>query len=100
MIEVRPRAGSWSPFIAAIPASEKEQVRPSIYHGAAGRVPTGGVLFGTGDGTSPDGQWAFKFAQNEATPTMSYYIFCSKMPSKLRFGADRNPQYVVDQFHR
>ena len=101
VIEVRPRAGTWSPFIAGIPAPEKEEVQPFIYHGAAGRVPIyAGVLFGAGERTSPDGQWAFKFAQNEATPTMSYYIFCKRMPSRLLFGADSEPQYVVEHLER
>lgn len=97
VIEVRPRAGSWSPFIAAIPATEKDRVLPSILHGAPGRPPSGGVLFGTGQGTSSDGQWAFCFAQNEATPTMSYYIACAELPSKFVFGTDSGVQYTVER---
>ncbi len=82
-IEVRPRAGTWSPFFTGIPLSEKEAVNLGIMHGPAGRVTTGGVLFMTGEGPSNDGQWWLHSAQNEATPTQSYFISCDKLPSKL-----------------
>lgn len=95
VIEVRPRAGSWSPFVMAIPIAEKDRVKPHIMHGAPGRVPSVGALFGAGEGTT--GDWAFCFAQNEATPTMSYYIFCSQLPSKLLFGADGGAQYTIER---
>ncbi|MDQ5986139.1 MAG: hypothetical protein CSYNP_01858 [Syntrophus sp. SKADARSKE-3] len=95
VIEVRPRAGSWSPFIMAIPIGEKDRVKPHIMHGAPGRVPSIGALFGAGEGVKDD--WVYCFAQNEATPTMSYYIFCSEVPSKLRFGAEGGAQYIVEK---
>jgi hypothetical protein len=94
VIEVRPRAGSWSPFVAAIPLAEKDQVNLCILHGPPGQPPSGGALFNTGEGTF--GKWAFCFAQNEATPTMSYYLFCAQLPSKVCFGADGGPQYTVE----
>jgi hypothetical protein len=93
VIEVRPRAGSWSPFIAAIPISEKDRARLHIMYGAPGRVPAGGALFGYREGTN--GDWAFCFAQNEATPTMSYYLSCLELPSKLLFGTDGGVQYTI-----
>ena len=95
VIEVRPRAGSWSPFVAAVPLLEKDRVKPHIMHGAPGCPPTLTMLFGTGEGTNTE--WAFCFAQNEATPTMSYYISCSELPSKLLFGADGGVQHVVER---
>ena len=96
-IEVRPRAGTWSPFFAAIPISEKDSVKPSILHGPKGRLPAGGVLFNCGDALSDDGQWWIMFAQNEATPTQSYYINCQNLPSKMAFGINGDiPQYIVN----
>lgn len=97
VIEVRPRAGAWSPFVAAVPAAEGPAVRLRIMHGTAGRLPMGGILFNTGEGTSPDGQWAFVFAGNEATPTQSYYIYCDALPTKMLFGPDGGTQYVVER---
>lgn len=97
VIELRPRAGTWSPFFAAILIGQKETVKAHLLHGPAGRVPSGGVLFSTGEGLSRDGRWWILFAQNEATPTQSYYVFVEQLPSQLAFGVhDGKPQYVVD----
>jgi hypothetical protein len=99
IIEVRPRAGTWSPFFTAIPIAEKDHVRSRILHGTRGHVPQSGALFGTGNGTSNDSAWYFLFAQNEATPTQSYFIFCNELPSKLVFGVmDGQPQYMVKSY--
>ncbi len=96
VIEVRPRAGTWSPFLAAIPIDEKEAVSPSISHGPAKLIPRSSVLMSTGTGTSSDGKLWIAFAGNEATPTQSYYIFCNKLPSILIFGINGGqPQYQV-----
>ena len=97
VIEVRPRAGTWSPFVAAIPAAEAELVKIVISHGPAGRIPNNIILFNTASGITSDGQWAFETAQNEATPTQSYFIYCEKLPSRLLFGVDGgSPQYIVE----
>lgn len=93
VIEVRPRAGTWAPFIAAIPVAEKDAVQLSLLHGPAGRVPLAGVLFNSGQETQADVQLVF--ASNEATPTMSYYIFCKSLPSRLLFGVDRGVQFTA-----
>lgn len=96
-IEVRPRAGSWSPFFAAIPIAEKDSVNPSIMHGPKNRPIASGMLFSTGYGPNNDGQVWRMFAQNEATPTQSYYINCQKLPSKLYFGVyGGSLMYVVE----
>lgn len=97
VIEVRPRAGTWSPFIAAVPAGENTRVKMSIMHGPSGHIPGAGMLMSTGAGNTPDGQWAFAFAANEATPTQSYFIFCDELPSKLLFGVNGGTQFVVDR---
>lgn len=93
VIEVRPRAGTWAPFIAAIPVGERGAVQMSLMHGPAGRVPVAGVLFSTGQETQAE--WQIAFASNEATPTMSYYIICTTLPSKVHFGPDRGTQFTV-----
>lgn len=45
-IEVRPRAGVWAPFIAAIPIVEKESVAPYIMIGPRDVPTSGGILTG------------------------------------------------------
>ena len=93
-IEVRPRAGTWSPFIAAIPLEEKERVDPDIRRGPGGRIPQGSSsLSGYTDGRN--GQWWAMSAQDEATPTQSYYVGCRELPSELMFGVrGGEPKYT------
>lgn len=101
IIEMRPRAGTWSPFVVAIPAAEHETVAPMLNHGAARRPPTGPVvtafLHNVREGVSADGRWWFVSAGNEASPTQSYYVTCQVRPSIVVFGvADGEPQYQVE----
>lgn len=93
-IEVRPRAGSWAPFFAAIAESEKENVKMLIGYGARNHVPNVIALRQSGEFEAP-GLWGL-FAGDEASPTMSYYIFCSILPSALVFGVlNSQPQFKV-----
>lgn len=96
VIEVRPRAGTWAPFFFAIPISEKEKVKASIMRGPKGNVPKSGMLTMGGEDISEDGEWWIIFAGDEATPSMSYFLFCSEMPSKIGFGVNNSePQFLV-----
>lgn len=97
-IEVRPRAGSWSPFVGAVPAVESARVNLSIARGAAGRVPDGFVvLFNYFSGTTADGVWSFISSAAEATPTQSYYLLCDEMPTRILFGVfNGQPQFVAE----
>lgn len=94
-IEVRPRAGTWSPFVAEIPSAEALRSPISLMHGPAGRLPRATMLVGAAEGTSADGAWSFVAAANEATPTQSYYIYCSSLPSKLKFGPEVGIRFIV-----
>lgn len=95
-IEMRPRAGTWSPFIAAIPGDERESVSPRLRHGPAGHIPRTSVLHGSGESMSDDEKVWMINASNQATPTQSYYILCKKLPSTLIFGVNGGPpQYTV-----
>ena len=95
-IEVRPRAGVWAPFIAAIPADEKESVDPFIMLGPKDLPTDSGMIMGGGEGASPDGSMWVLSARNQSTPTESYYIWVRSLPSQLVFGVNGNsPQYTV-----
>ncbi len=95
-IEVRPRAGTWSPFFAAIPLPEKDRVQPQIMFGPHGRVPQSSELADSGEAPSSNDAWWVMFARNEATPAQSYYIHCSELPSRLAFGVNGGkPQFIV-----
>lgn len=96
-IEVRPRAGTWAPFFAAIPRAEKDAVSHSIMRGPRSNVPAGGVLHMTGSGPTDDGQWWIEHAQDECTPTQSYYVLCKTLPTKIAFGVmNGSPQFHLD----
>jgi hypothetical protein len=95
-IEVRPREGTWSPFFAAVPQSEKARVQPHIMYGSRGQVPQGGELLNTGEAPSSNDAWWVMFAENEATPMQSYYIKCDELPSRLAFGVNGGqPQFII-----
>jgi len=94
VIEVRPRAGTWSPLVAGVPLGEKEAVKPSIQFGPRDRMPQGGILVGYKERESDDRRWWVLSAQNEATPTQSCFVFCQQLPSILVFGVDDGePQF-------
>ncbi|HSH64733.1 MAG TPA: toll/interleukin-1 receptor domain-containing protein [Bacteroidia bacterium] len=95
-IEVRPRAGTWAPFFFGIPLSEKARVNATILKGPKGTVPTRGILTNYGELQSTDKSWWIIYADDEATPTVSYYLLCTELPTRICFGvADGQPQYVV-----
>lgn len=95
-IEVRPRAGVWAPFIAAIPLIEKDMVQPFIMIGPRDVPTDSGMLTNCGGGPSPDESMWLMNAGDQSTPTESYYIWCKELPSKLVFGINgRAPQFTV-----
>lgn len=98
VIEIRPRAGSWAPFFCAVPLSEKEKIKPSILRSAKGNIPIeGGVLNMCGEVESDDKNWWLMYAGDEATPTMSYYLFCVELPTKITFGVkNAQPQFLYN----
>jgi hypothetical protein len=99
-IEVRPRAGSWSPFLAGIPIHEKDIVSHQIRQAPSGKLPGPGpyIRNGYASSLSSDGQWWIESEQRECTPTQSFFIYCNQLPSKLAFGVDNGePVYIVEK---
>src|SRR4051812_18905000 len=80
VIEVRPRAGTWAPFLAAVPIAERDVVRPHIGHGPPGRHSGPSVITGPRECESDDRKWWIVTAIDAATPTHSYFIYCSQLP--------------------
>ena len=95
-IELRPKAGTWSPFLASIPVSEINKVNPALLFGPAGERPCIITLNGYNSGRSADGKWFTIGAQNEATSTQSYYFVCDNLPSILIFGKAKGQLYIVE----
>lgn len=93
-IEVRPRAGVWSPFFAAVPNAESEEVQLDIWPGPRNTPTWGGVK--SNDREFDDGKFWIKTCGEEANPTRSFYIWCKQLPSILGFGEfERQPQFTV-----
>lgn len=99
LIEVRPRAGVWAPFVIAVPLGEKDALSPQRFRGPRGGVPhgCGGFRTMSWEEESKCGRWWLMRSQDEATPTQSYYLICSELPSKILFGVYNGvPQYEVE----
>jgi hypothetical protein len=95
-IELRPRAGSWGPFFAAVPLSERETVQLSVGPGPPGRVPFAPVARGVIEGYTNDQRWWFRSISDPITPSQSAYSICRALPSELMFGVLSGvPKYRV-----
>src|SRR2546426_3832966 len=100
-IEFRPRAGTWSPFFVAIPLGEKEVVGPRFSYGPRNQpiIRSGPISYAPGNFQMymqwVDSQWWYESAANEASPTQSYFVLCSQLPSVLEFGVSNGPRYRV-----
>lgn len=99
VIEVRPRAGVWSPFIAAVLSVEggwEGDERVLVLGAKAAPDPNAGsALFNVGTGTN--GEWSFiQIGNPQPSPTLSAYINCKVLPRKLLFGAP-GMQYIAER---
>jgi hypothetical protein len=94
VIELRPRAGVWSPFLVGIPAAEKDAVGFMVNIGAKDRLPGPPVMMLNFRHYEQAG-WFCEGRNGEATPTRSLYVYCRSLPSVVLFGVDGGPP----QFH-
>lgn len=93
IIEVRPRAGTWSPIVVGIPIAEKDEINFHLAFGPTGQIPRISMNMMSGEGIK--GEWKFLRAENEVTPTHSCFIYLNKAPSKLLFGPSNGSVYVI-----
>jgi TIR domain len=96
LIEVRPRAGIWTPFLAAIPITEKDNVKPELAFGPSGRPPGASMISVRQPRPSLDGNMWVLLAENEANPTHSYFVVCESLPTALVFGSIDGPKFKVE----
>lgn len=92
ILEMRPKAGVWSPFILIFPLNEKNNVSPQIGHGSANNLNSmKNALFNIEFRENKEKNlWVFK-ADMEATPSRSYYLQYRFMPSFIAFGDANSP---------
>lgn len=97
IVEVRPRAGQWSPVFAAVPIGEREKTKPWLFVEASGSISGTGMVAGPIEQVTKDGNWWWVCIHHQATPIQSLYVWLDQLPSKLAFGvADGTPQFQVD----
>lgn len=95
-IELRPRAGVWAPFFAAVPVEEKDLVDFDIIHGPSKFVPHGSAISKSKPFLYGNGKWLYIQSGNQATPTQSFYILCKALPSSIAFGVpDTDEAYEI-----
>lgn len=90
VIELRPRAGVWSPFLVGIPTHEKDAVGFMVNIGAKDRLPGPPVMMLNFRHYEHSG-WFCEGRNDEATPTRSLYVYCRSLPSILLFGVEGGP---------
>lgn len=95
-VEIRPCAGVISRFFAAVPADENDVVDPSIVPGPSGLIPSASCVVDPREFyREADGErWWVMTARNQATPSMSYFLQCREIPSRIMFGELTGQCYV------
>lgn len=97
IIEVRPRAGIWHPYIVATLVADGEGIIEEYCCGpSGGQPPSFDFQSMPFSGITSDGKWAFVGSRDQVTPTQSVYVFCRRKPMQLRFGPQNGEQYIVD----
>jgi hypothetical protein len=95
IIEIRTRAGSWSPSFIGIPLAEKNKVQPGYKYGPKGVYNQGTMMTNCGECGSDDGKWWLMYASNEVSPSTSIYLMCQELPTKIGFGVHNGkPQFL------
>jgi hypothetical protein len=88
IVELRPRAGSIFPIFFAVPIADKSLVK-TTFIGPPGATRHLGNISQKSEGLSTDGAWWTIIERHEAaTPTRSFYVQFSAIPSKVVFGQD------------
>jgi hypothetical protein len=96
VIEIRPRTGTWARFFVGVPATERESADPGFVYGPSGSLPLSSSMHELSSKLSDDGQWWLLRAENLASPTMSYFLFCRTWPTRIFFGSERGQKHIVE----
>ena len=103
IIEIRPRAGEWYPFIAGFPLSEKENVGKvfEVIPGPPNTPPNpkGGFILrydGEGKAKFNEVELWIKRPSETATPTRSMYVILAEYPRRIAFGVGNGQSWLLD----
>lgn len=97
-IEMRPRAGTWLPFYCGVLLKEKEVLIPSLISGKEDRFPMTNGLYLQGEFINNDSEWFNMTIKEEISPTLSAYLLCNKLPTKITFGVmgSKDQHYALE----
>ena len=84
ILELRPRAGRWHPFVALVPAAQRERML-NIGHGPSGQPPNTSLVLGTTD-IEVEGLYKGLQIDNPVDPLNSAYVYFSSSPTEIIFG--------------
>ncbi|GAH81621.1 unnamed protein product [marine sediment metagenome] len=90
-MEIRPRVGSWNPFLAAVPLSEEGYLL-ELRVGPKGRIPTS---FSVMHGSGKTDEYFIRNMSNEVTPSTSAYVMLKEKPTELIVG-EESLQYSIN----
>lgn len=94
VIEVRPRAGRWAPFVATVPTGEAGLIE-HITPGLPGEVTGNGSAHDYGDVRRADGDHTGLRFSDPINALTSAFIYLSAMPSEVEFGDLRGQVHLV-----
>lgn len=101
VVELRPRAGVWSPCFVAVPTEEVEKTRymtPVLARlGPRGQIPKSLTFSGASIRPSPDSKYFLCELEEESTPTRSLFAYFTELPTHVVFGDSREngPQFKI-----
>lgn len=84
ILEVRPRAGRWHPFVAMVLASQRDRLL-NVGHGPSGRPPAVSMVLGETD-VEAGGRYKGLQIENPVDPLNSAYVYFSSSPTQIVFG--------------
>ena len=94
VVEIRPRAGTWPTFFCSMPMEEKDDIEPHMTRGPKD-IPIDKAYMINNKNYEENGKWIMS-AENKASPAYSYFLWCKKFPTHLKFGEMNNPEKVFE----
>jgi len=86
VLEVRPRAGRWHPFVVLVPKAEAHKIA-WVNPGAPNRPQKRAYQYGK-NVSSQDGDWAGFLSEDAIDALTSAYVFFSSAPTKVAAGSE------------
>ena len=93
ILELRPRAGRWHPFVILVPSSQRDRLL-NVGYGPSGHPPAVSLVLGTTD-VEAEGTYRGLQIENPVDPLNSAFVYFSSSPSEVAFGQRGQELYRV-----